>query len=174
MRFAGTRTLTVRLSPLLMTLVVLGVSACEDGEPTAVAGTPSELLGTWDLTSFAYTSISIPIAKPDYVELGWPGLGYSGNIVFREDRTYTFTTVFPKVGLPVPDEVEEGVFNLSGSTLSLTAYPIFPGEGPTLLVIEELTRVSATLFQASTSYDFNRDGTETVATARIVISRQQG
>jgi len=171
MRFAGLRrTITTRLGPLLTTLVVLSVSGCEGDDPTAVAGTSTELLGTWDLSSFAFTSISTPIAKPDYVELGWPGLGYSGNIVFRGDRTYTFTTVYPKVGLPVPNLVEDGIFDLSGSTLSLT----LPNEEPTLLLIEELTSVSATLFQRGTSYDFNRDGTETIATARIVISRQEG
>jgi hypothetical protein len=89
--------------------------------------------------------------------------GFSGEIEFRQDGTYTLTTTDPGE----PTEVENGTFGVSGSTLSLTVF----GE-TSALTIQALTSTAATLFQGDDEFDFNDDGTETPATTTVVLAKQ--
>jgi len=158
MQFAGTsRSIKPRLGPLLATLVLLSVGACGGDDPVGVEATASDLLGTWDITSLTFTSV------PAGSSAELVSQGFSGEITFRQDGTYTLTTTDPGQAV----EVEDGTFTVSGSTLSL----IVPGE-VSALTIQALTSTAATLFQADDEYDFNDDGTETPATVTVVLAKQ--
>ncbi|MDH3206197.1 MAG: lipocalin family protein [Gemmatimonadota bacterium] len=146
-----------RFSALLTTLVVLSASGCGGDDPTGVAATVADMLGSWTITALTFTSVP----PGDSEEL--ISQGFSGEVEFRSDLTYTLSTTDPQQVV----EVDNGTFSVSGSTLTLT----LPGD-VTNLTIQELTSTAATLYSADDSFDFNGDDQDTPATVTVRLAKQ--
>jgi len=147
------KTMKTRPGSIVATLLVLAVGACGDSV-TGVDTATDDLLGTWNITSLAFT----PAGGGTATE----GLTGTATIAFRADLTYTLTFTEGLV-----QEIEDGTFSVSGSTLTLT----LPGEDPDELTVTALSSTAATLYADDETFDFNDDGTETDATLTVTLQK---
>ena len=90
-------------------LALILMSACTDDGATGVA--PDDLAGTWTATAMVFTSVADPATSADLVLEG-----ATLTLVLGADGSYSFIFVFP--GEPTEDEA--GVYEVSGTTLTLS------------------------------------------------------
>jgi hypothetical protein len=154
-------TVQPRLGLLLAAFLLLSLGGCGE-DPVEVVATSDDLLGTWNITSLMYT----PVGGGTSVQSIEPGT--SGVITFRADFTYTIT--FTEVGPPQVTDVEDGMFTVMGSVLTIT--PDDAPNDPSNLDIQQLTATSATLFQADDEFDFDDDGDDEPATTTVMLQKQ--
>lgn len=99
---------TMRLLIGLVSLAALiQLSSCSK-DPVPLTKTQLLTQNTWTLTSVTYAGMSIP------------GATFTGQLIFKTDKTYTFSLSATAVGVDPIDVTETGTWTLSSDEKSFT------------------------------------------------------
>lgn len=142
------------MSRFARTLVLAGfasVLACSD----SVA--PEDIAGTWDASTFVFTSVANPGTSLDLIDAG-----YSASLTFNANGTYSISFTEPG-GVP---DTDNGTYTIDGDTFTLDAGTSDEVSGTISLSGDTMTIRITTGLQ----FDFG-GGTEEAATAVIVLTR---
>ena len=134
-----------------------------DAEFDVAPALPTELIGTWDATSLVFTPDGGGATADPILD------GLVLTLVFRDDFTYTITE---DEGPPEGVEVENGIVTVTEGGSVLTLIPNNAPDEAEDFVIETLTSTDLTVSVASTTFDFNDDGTETPASLAAAFVKQ--
>ncbi len=139
----------------ISTLALILMTACGDATGVDV----DDLAGTWTstsitLTNVADTSMSVEIVAAESASL---------TLVLRTDASYTVTFTIPGD----EDEVETGIFAVSGTTLTLTETAP-PKDTEVYTVVRDGDSMTLT---GTDTYEFVQGQGDQVATAVIILTR---
>jgi hypothetical protein len=135
------------------TLALIGLAtvlACGD----AVA--PEDIAGTWEATSFVFTSVEDPSESIDVIDAGG-----SLRVTFDADGTYELSVTFGG-----STDTDDGTYTIDGNDITLDNV-----DDPISGTIE-VSGDTMTLNLTGAEFDFDEDGTDDPATIVIVLTRE--
>lgn len=158
--------------PFLFALaLVVGTAACsDDDDPTGTQDPMERFAGSWNASSFVYTSVDNP-------EISIPVLdvvpGSSVAVTVAANGTFVASlNLGPQTGgqtVDVPGTIEHVSGETSGSIIVTFATNPFFTEP--LDVSYNFQTQNTLSWSAPTNFDFNQDGTATPATLTVVFQR---
>lgn len=146
---------------LLLAVPVL-LASC--GTDDLVGVRPDLLEGDWSATAIEFVNRANPTEVVDLIEQG-----AAGELTLDADHTFRFAVM--QTGLD--PEVFTGEWHVSGSKGESVIFSMeMQGEPVSWAFAAKLAGANLTLDGASTSYDFNGDGTVDPATLNLAFRRQ--
>ncbi len=138
-------------------LAVVAVASLGCSDATGVS--LEDLTGTWVATQYSFTNLADPTQSMDLISAG-------GGLTLTVEATgdYTATLVVPGDA----PEVITGTVSVAGDTLTISE----SGQGSPTPYLASRSGGTLTLTSDEEEFDFDDDGVEEPASARIVLVRQ--